>query len=117
MTVHAANIVLKGVLRVTLKAGFELSSENPLLKGLSKVGNAVFDKEKFSVGAGMEVGVFAHVAEFLTNVTAGDVLEAEDACALRVIEEYTLALGAYAGATLNFMTRTYSLNLPPSTPR
>jgi hypothetical protein len=60
---------------------------------------------KFS--AGVEVGVFAHVAEFLTNVTGGALLAAEEGCALKILQEYTLALGAAAGATIALGERTW----------
>ncbi|KAK6838094.1 hypothetical protein PG987_006375 [Apiospora arundinis] len=53
--------------------------------------------------AGIEVGVFAHVAEFVTNVTVPssnpDRKDHGD-CALRVMESYQLAIGAAAGATV-----------------
>jgi hypothetical protein len=40
------------------------------------------------------------VAEFLTNITGGALLAAEEGCGLNIVEEYTLAVGAAAGATV-----------------
>lgn len=49
------------------------------------------------VSAGIEVAVFANVAEFLTNVT----YEPDDKdCQLKVIQEYNLGVGALAGASI-----------------
>ena len=87
-----------------MHAGFELTSE-----GLIPQSIIVKDKtrEKAQFKAGVEVGVFATVAEFLTNITGGALLAAEDGCALKIVEEYTLALGAVAGATLAIMDHTW----------
>jgi hypothetical protein len=67
--------------------------------------NAV--EEKLQVGAGVEVGVFAHLAEFITNVTAGAILQDEEDCALKVVEEYTFGVGAVAGATVQVFGQTF----------
>ncbi|KAL2264068.1 hypothetical protein VTK26DRAFT_2854 [Humicola hyalothermophila] len=92
VTIHYAEVALKAVLRVGLTAGFSINTPGP------------FDM----IGAGVEVGVFAHVAEFLTNATAGDVVEkANDDCKLRVVQEYTFGVGAAAGATINFLDNTW----------
>lgn len=50
-----------------------------------------------TVTAGIEVAVVAHVAEFTTNVT---YTPDDKECALKVVQEYNLALGAIAGATV-----------------
>lgn len=47
------------------------------------------------------------VAEFLTNVTGGIQQAAEEGCALKIVEEYTMALGAAAGATLAIGPHTW----------
>lgn len=46
---------------------------------------------------GIEAGVWADVAQFVTNVTA---TPDSDDCALQVVEEYSMLVGANAGATL-----------------
>jgi hypothetical protein len=81
VTVESAGALIKAVLRVGIHSGLEI--ENPL-GGFS---------------AGVEVGVFANIAEFVTNVTAapdGD----SSGCELRIVQSYQLALGAAAGASL-----------------
>lgn len=55
-------------------------------------------------GAGMEVAVFADVAEIVTNITATP----NDAdCKLPMSQEYSIALGAAAGATVVVKSATY----------
>lgn len=76
-----------------MHAGFSISSKPIRNVPEEFLGNATFK-------AGVEVGVFATVAEFLTNITGGANLKAQEGCALKIVEEYTLALGAVAGATL-----------------
>ncbi|KAK3302969.1 uncharacterized protein B0T15DRAFT_559532 [Chaetomium strumarium] len=104
VTILSGEVALKGVLRVGMHAGFDISSDKLL------VGNP-FDKTEWTVTAGVEVGVFAHVAEFLTNITGGAEQAAaaeEKGCAVRVVQEYTLALGAVAGATLAVADHTWA---------
>jgi hypothetical protein len=49
------------------------------------------------VQAGIEVAVFANIAEFNTNITyAAD----DEECKLKVIQEYNFAVGAIAGASV-----------------
>jgi hypothetical protein len=72
------------VLRVGIKAGFDLDPP---------------DTSLFDVSAGVMVGVFAHIAEFTTNVTASPSGD-DNGCQLRVEESYQLAIGAVAGATV-----------------
>ncbi|KAK4098489.1 hypothetical protein N658DRAFT_455024 [Parathielavia hyrcaniae] len=91
-------VALKAVLRVGMHAGLSVQTmplkfptRGPITEKLSEL--AQFE-------AGVEVGVFAHVAEFLTNVTGGALLAAEEGCAFKIVEEYTLAVGAVAGATV-----------------
>lgn len=95
-----ANAVLKAILRVGMHAGLSIDLPAP---GIVDLIDDILD-----IGAGMEVGVFAHLAEFTTNATGGAVAVAEDdGCALRLVEEYTLALGAAAGATVEFRDHTW----------
>lgn len=74
--------------------------------GLSVSTSGVLE-DALDVGAGMEMGVFAHLAEFVTNVTAGAELEEEENCRLKLVEEYTLGLGAAAGATVEVLGNTW----------
>ncbi|KAK8848383.1 glycolate oxidase [Apiospora arundinis] len=90
VTVRAAGGVLKAVLRLGVHAGVNVKTPETGIPGLE-------------ASAGIEVGVFAHVAEFVTNVTVPssnpDRKDHGD-CALRVMESYQLAIGAAAGATV-----------------
>ena len=85
--VDSDGIVIAGVLRIGIHCGIEVvPSEAP--------GGFLGASE---VGAGIEVAVVAHVAEFITNVTLAP--DDED-CNFKVVQEYNLALGAFAGATI-----------------
>ncbi|KAK9777573.1 hypothetical protein SCAR479_05621 [Seiridium cardinale] len=91
VTIQGAG-VLSAVLRVGVSAGFDLKTEA--------------DSSLFDVSAGVMVGVFAHIAEFTTNVTAS--LDGnDDGCALHVEESYQLAIGAAAGATIALDDHTW----------
>ncbi|KAF2743167.1 hypothetical protein M011DRAFT_410998 [Sporormia fimetaria CBS 119925] len=91
VTVESAGVVLSAILRVGVHAGFQLAA--PEIPELT-----LFDQDIGvpAVGGGIEVGVFANVAEFITNVTYASERE----CPLKVIQSYQLALGAAAGATV-----------------
>lgn len=55
-----------------------------------------------SVGAGAEAGVFANIAEFITKVDVnldGDG-DDDDKCDLSAVQEYQIAVGAAAGASV-----------------
>jgi Flp pilus assembly protein TadG len=77
-------VVLTAILRIGARAGFN-------------VGSPELD---FSSGA--EVGVWANIAEFITNVTAGT-----GSCEILVEEVYSMAIGAQAGATLAIADHTW----------
>ena len=49
------------------------------------------------------------MAEFLTNITFGAELAAQEACELKIVQEYTLAIGAAAGATVAIGEHTWGL--------
>jgi hypothetical protein len=51
----------------------------------------------FDVKAGIEVAVFANLAEFITNITR---TPDDNECGLKVVQEYNLVLGAVAGASI-----------------
>jgi hypothetical protein len=85
--------VLTALLRVGMKAGLDVSTpvESNSLDGLS-----------FSTG--LEGGIWADVAQFTTNVTAASD---SSICELHVVEEYSMLLGANAGATLAIGEHTW----------
>ncbi|KAK2678527.1 Major facilitator superfamily [Fusarium oxysporum f. sp. vasinfectum] len=88
VTLESAGVVFKAVLRVGVKAGFEIASPEVSIAG----------KTIFHVGGGVEVGVFANIAELITNVTLST--DEDNDCSLRVEEVYQLAVGAAAGASV-----------------
>ncbi|KAF5687843.1 hypothetical protein FDENT_5133 [Fusarium denticulatum] len=88
VTLESAGIVFKAVLRVGVKAGFEIASPEVSIAG----------KTIAHVGGGVEVGVFANIAELITNVTLST--DEDNDCSLRVEEVYQLAVGAAAGASI-----------------
>ena len=97
VTIESAGVVFKAVLRLGVHAGVEVIT--PDFSGISIANHSIP-----SIGGGIEVGVFANVAELVTNVTVAP--EDED-CQLGVVQSYQLALGASAGATIAFSTHTW----------
>jgi hypothetical protein len=64
--------------------------------------------EQASVGAGIEARVYANVAEFGTNISSQiAVLDAPQGCLLHVVQDYKLAVGAAAGATVELLGNTF----------
>jgi hypothetical protein len=86
VTIQSAGVVLTALLRVGVQAGLDVSTPTETISG-----------ERLSLSAGVVVGVWADVAQFTTNVTAAPE---GSICELRVIEEYSILLGANVGATL-----------------
>jgi hypothetical protein len=87
--------VLTALLRVGVKAGFELSTPTETVDGYL-----------LDFSTGLEAGVWADVAQFITNVTAAPA-GSGSICELRVVEEYSMLLGANAGATLAIGEHTW----------
>lgn len=100
MELVSGSIVLAAVIRVGAHAGLRLnhwsSEENSTLDQITPGG--------LSFGAGIEMGVFADLAEFTTNVTYDS--NNED-CQLQLAHEYSVAVGATAGATVHYNDLTY----------
>ncbi|AEO67572.1 uncharacterized protein THITE_53601 [Thermothielavioides terrestris NRRL 8126] len=87
-----------------LGSGFHLVLDDPTGFHIALFGQDVSDL--FFVG--MEVGVYANVAELLTNITGGaDLAAAENGCELKIAQEYTLGVGAFAGATVGIGDHTW----------
>ncbi|KAI5921960.1 hypothetical protein F4810DRAFT_702011 [Camillea tinctor] len=97
VTVQSAGGTISAVLRLGLHAGVEVESPPIPLPGIGLSTRA---------SAGIEVGVFADLAEFGTNITVSP--EGDDAdCALRLQQTYQLGLGAAAGASLAIGQQTW----------
>ncbi|KAF2105935.1 hypothetical protein BDV96DRAFT_655207 [Lophiotrema nucula] len=95
VTIETAGVVLSAVLRIGVHAGVAISTPDEGFLSEFEVANITFPK----LSGGIEVGVFANVAEFVTNVT---VAPNDDKCELQVVQGYQMALGAAAGATVAF---------------
>ncbi|KAL2823431.1 hypothetical protein BDW59DRAFT_148614 [Aspergillus cavernicola] len=78
---------LQALLQLEASVGFEIAPPDSL---------GVLEVVGFSAGIGTEV--FAYVADFLFQVDASTDEDAE--CAVEAVAEYTLAVGAAAGATI-----------------
>ncbi|CBF75982.1 hypothetical protein AN3520.2 [Aspergillus nidulans FGSC A4] len=77
---------LQALLLLEASVGFEIASPNSILADIAS----------FSAGIGAEV--FAYVGDFLVQADASTSDDAD--CAVEVVAEYTLAVGAAAGATV-----------------
>ncbi|KAL6231859.1 hypothetical protein BDW75DRAFT_31309 [Aspergillus navahoensis] len=77
---------LQALLQLEASVGFEIATPDSLLAEIAS----------FSAGIGAEI--FAYVADFLVQVDASSSDDAD--CAAEVLAEYTLAVGAAAGATV-----------------
>ncbi|KAF1962644.1 hypothetical protein CC80DRAFT_95356 [Byssothecium circinans] len=99
VTVESAGVVLKAVLRIGIHAGIAITAPStPELQ----IFNASIGANE--IKGGIEVGVFAHIAEFITNVTAAP---GDKECQLKVVQDYQLALGAAAGASVALGEQTW----------
>ncbi|KAF3911476.1 hypothetical protein ABW20_dc0106242 [Dactylellina cionopaga] len=94
VTVESVGVTLKAIIRVKVRAGYEISTPPVLI-----LGQDITDVLNLKASSGIEVSVWADIAELATSVTvfpAGD----ENGCKLRVEEWYQCAVGAAAGATV-----------------
>ncbi|KAH7135450.1 hypothetical protein B0J11DRAFT_564785 [Dendryphion nanum] len=93
--IESGGIVFSAILRIGVHAGFKLVT--PTLPDIPAI-------NEVQVGGGIEVGVYANVAEFTTNVT---YVPNDKECELKVVQSYQLALGAVAGATVQIGGNTW----------
>ncbi|KAH0846784.1 hypothetical protein AYO21_07851 [Fonsecaea monophora] len=96
VSVEGAGFVFTGALRVGLHAGITFDIDTSVTIANHTLGGS----------AGLEAGVFANVAEFVANVTydaGGD----DGDCELALVESFTMALGAAAGASAAFDQTTW----------
>lgn len=85
VTVESAGVVISAALRIGVHCGIEVGTPKSLKGGLVEI------------HSGIEVALFANVAEFVTNIThSADDKE----CELKVVQGYNLAVGAIAGASI-----------------
>ncbi|KAJ4298851.1 hypothetical protein N0V90_004094 [Kalmusia sp. IMI 367209] len=99
VTVEKAGVVLSAILRIGIHSGIAVAAPG--------VPEATIFNTSFGtpeVAGGIEVGVYANLAEFITNVT---VAPADEDCEFKVEQKYQIALGAVAGASIVFDTDTW----------
>ncbi|CAK1367844.1 unnamed protein product [Cercospora beticola] len=105
VTIEAGGVLFTAVLRVGVHTGMKLAT--PELPSWS-IANRTLGG---SVGGGIEVGVFANIAEMTTNIT---YVPDDEECAFGVVQSYKLALGANAGATIHVGTERWGPELKTS---
>lgn len=101
--------MLKLGARAAMEVGKPLDFDWP--KGLDIDG---FDPSKYKVGGGLEVGVYADVAVFTTNIT--EKLTDDVACKWGIEQDYSFVLGATAAAQVTLGTAKYGPAPSTSTP-
>ncbi|KIW96835.1 uncharacterized protein Z519_02226 [Cladophialophora bantiana CBS 173.52] len=94
VNVEGAGFVLTGALRVGLHAGITFGVDT----------SVTIANHTLGASAGLEAGVFANIAEFVANVTYDS---SNDDCELALVESFTMALGAAAGASAAFDQTTW----------
>ncbi|KAF3191940.1 hypothetical protein TWF788_004133 [Orbilia oligospora] len=98
--VESAGVLLKAVLRIKLRTGFEIATPEIEILGFNVAG-------ALDASAGVEVSVWTHIAELSTNVTILPAGDETDGCQLRVEEGYQFGIGAAAGATVALLDHTW----------
>ncbi len=93
VTIQSAGIVLTSLLRIGAKVGVELATPTYKIEGIP-----------LDFSSGLVAGVWADIAQLKTNVTDAPT---DSVCELHVVEEYSMLLGANAGATLALGGQTW----------
>lgn len=105
VTVETNGIVLQALLCLGMYSGFTMQTP-------SELSGLVIP----SAGGGIEVSVFANLAELTTNITVpvlapegddDDADEEEEECFLNIVQEFQLGLGAAAGASVFLGEQTW----------
>jgi hypothetical protein len=103
VTIQSGNVVLEAVLRLEARIGISLHDFPSPSKDLD-------------IGAGVEARIYANIAEFVTNITLGEVdslkkrddnSDNSDNCRLSIAQAYTFGIGAGAGASLVVLSNTW----------
>lgn len=103
---ESAGVVFSAVLRAGMHAGLSLATPD-----YSDI--EILNETLPSFGGGIDVGIFANVAEFTTNIT--EQPNNQD-CELGVAQSFQFALGASAGASLFLNDATWGPIATTSTP-
>ncbi|UKZ63439.1 uncharacterized protein TrAtP1_004669 [Trichoderma atroviride] len=100
VTIQSGGVVLEAVLRLEARIGISLHDFTSSNKHLD-------------IGAGVEARIYANIAEFVTNITLGEVDSLKkrddnsDNCRLSIAQAYTFGIGAGAGASLVLLGNTW----------
>lgn len=96
-----------------IRAGIQISTPR-----IDVIGPITLDFLKdMTAGTGVEVGVYAHVAELVTDISApANENNLQNNCRLAMRQEYTLGIGAAAGATVRVMDNTWGPRVATTTP-
>ncbi|PNP38613.1 hypothetical protein TGAMA5MH_09484 [Trichoderma gamsii] len=100
VSIQSGNVVLEAVLRLEARLGISLHDFPSPNKDLD-------------IGAGVEARIYANIAEFVTNITLGEVDSLKkrdddsDNCRLSIAQAYTFGIGAGAGASLVVLSNTW----------
>jgi hypothetical protein len=97
VTLESANVKISAVLRVGVHCGLSVQTPDPHWSWEAAFDLVGVDYPLPSVKAGIEVAVFANVAELITRVT---YVPDDEECELKVNQEYNMAIGAIAGASM-----------------
>ncbi|KAL7920499.1 hypothetical protein ACQKWADRAFT_157686 [Trichoderma austrokoningii] len=103
VTIQSGSVVLEAILRLEARIGITLHNFSPA------------NTKQLDVGAGVEARIYANIAEFVTNVTLGEVdslkkrddSDEDNNCLLGIAQAYTFGIGAGAGASLVVLGNTW----------
>lgn len=109
VTIHTGEVVLEALLRFSMFSGITLKTPS-FLSDFSIAGHSIP-----SAGGGIEAAVYANIAQLKTNLTT-NVSDDLDDCLVQVSEDFEVALGAAAGATVFLRDRTWGPTPTTHTP-
>ncbi|KAK1249997.1 hypothetical protein MKX08_010000 [Trichoderma sp. CBMAI-0020] len=101
VTIQSAGVVLEAVLRLEARIGISLHDFSA--------------NKNRDIGAGVEARIYANIAEFVTNITLGEIDSFKkrdddndsNNCRLSIAQAYTFGIGAGAGASLVALGNTW----------
>lgn len=108
--VQSGEVVLKAILRVEARIGIAIENL------LSPLDIPSSDLGPLKLGAGVEARIYANIAEFVTNITLGEVDSLkkrdgddgdDDDCQLSMTQGFTFGVGAAAGASIALLGNTW----------
>jgi hypothetical protein len=97
VTLASASVKLSAVLRVGVHCGLSVETPEPHWSLEAAFDLVDVDYPLPTVQAGIEVAVFTNVAELITTIT---YVPDDEECELKVNQEYNMAIGTIAGASM-----------------